>query len=314
MNTIRSRQMTLLVIDSFHAMDNRDHSIAKLCSPCGNSKIEDVVIAGTFNGIVLLILEYRNDNDKMILYNPCTGVFTIVPDPDPDPPLVSSITRSSDLSRMDLAMYGGTFLNGFLYWIAYSLNDNRLLVMALDVKEMVFSNIQLPCSTKFADGLDTLDGRLCAFINVDEYGLWIMHEDGSENSWSKVKLQNAITTRKLKEEFWKRHNRFKFGLTGTHIATWQLQERREDPRGIGTNDSNCSGFRFKLWQSADPCLLYKNDDTEELDNVANPMTDYMLGTRMIQDHTTFSVEPPANNFDSVNNDGLFKSHTELYTK
>ncbi|GKD42413.1 F-box domain containing protein [Tanacetum coccineum] len=96
MNTIRSRQMTLLVIDSFHAMDNRDHSIAKLCSPCGNSKIEDVVIAGTFNGIVLLILEYRNDNDKMILYNPCTGVFTIVPDPDPDPPLVSSSSRSSE--------------------------------------------------------------------------------------------------------------------------------------------------------------------------------------------------------------------------
>lgn len=227
MKSIRSRQMTLLAIHSFHAMDNRDHSIVKLGSPFRNSKIEDVIIAGTFNGIVLLILKYP-DFDYMILYNPFTGVFKLVPDPDLDPPLIASpdtftygfgygttpddlkIVRleaccrsksfeifglksgswstPSKLISRDFALLqdAGTFLNGFLYWIAYSFDDSRLLVVALDVKEMVFSKIPLPCSTKMADGLDTLDGHLCVFINAEEYGLWIMQEDGSEKSWSKV--------------------------------------------------------------------------------------------------------------------------------
>ena len=175
MESIRSRQMTLLAIRSFYTMDNRDHSIAKLCSPFRNSKIKDVFIAGTFNGIVLIILKYR-DFDNMILYNPFTGLFKIIPDPDPHPSLASSYPNSfaygfgygttpNDLKIVrlesccrsksfdifglksgswstppkliprDYAIFqrSGTFLNGFLYWIAYSFDDYRLLVVALDM-------------------------------------------------------------------------------------------------------------------------------------------------------------------------------------
>ncbi|GJZ34493.1 F-box domain containing protein [Tanacetum coccineum] len=199
----------LYELDSIHAMDNKDHSVAKLCSPYGNSKIEDVVVAGTFNGIVLLILKYH-DFDKMILYNPCTGVFKIVP--DPDPPLSCEVfsfksgswSTPSELLVRDYAIFqcGGIFLNGVLYWIAYDFDDTRLLVVALDVKEMVFLleilslevyYSQSVSSRKIANGLDTLDGHLCAFIDVDEFVLWIMHEDGSEKSWSKVCMPGIDT-------------------------------------------------------------------------------------------------------------------------
>ncbi|GJZ85653.1 putative RNA-directed DNA polymerase [Tanacetum coccineum] len=49
----------------------------------------------------------------------------------------------------------------------------------------------------------------------------------------KVKLQNANIARKLKEEFRKWHSRFKFGFTGTHIATWPTTWKMRVPTGIG---------------------------------------------------------------------------------
>ncbi|GKA32691.1 hypothetical protein Tco_0719058 [Tanacetum coccineum] len=81
---------------------------------------------------------------------------------------------------------------------------------------------------------------------------------------------------------------------------------------LETNDSTLHGFRFQALQSAVHAFCTEKElqshrafkeeldqnsvvniglggryienyqDTEELDNVANPMTDYMLGTRMIQ--------------------------------
>ncbi|GJR42101.1 hypothetical protein Tco_1310204 [Tanacetum coccineum] len=49
----------------------------------------------------------------------------------------------------------------------------------------------------------------------------------------RVKLQNANIARKLKEEFRKWHSRFKFGFTGTHIATWPTTWKMRVPTGIG---------------------------------------------------------------------------------
>ncbi|KAI3712333.1 hypothetical protein L1987_70885 [Smallanthus sonchifolius] len=84
----------------------------------------------------------------------------------------------------------GTFVNGFLYWIAK--RGNGSLIVALDVKEMVFSEIELPFSHSL-DILGTSGGRLHAFdVIYDEYELWVMDEHGKEKSWSKVLTLNDL--------------------------------------------------------------------------------------------------------------------------
>ncbi|KAJ0584666.1 putative F-box domain, galactose oxidase/kelch, beta-propeller, F-box associated interaction [Helianthus annuus] len=93
---LRSRRMMFLPSLPFHAIDNTATSedmtpskMIKLSSPSINTgSYKEVTIVGSFNGIVLLVLEYLNTividpnspyGHHMILYNPLSGEFNTVP-------------------------------------------------------------------------------------------------------------------------------------------------------------------------------------------------------------------------------------------
>ncbi|KAI3783628.1 hypothetical protein L1987_42714 [Smallanthus sonchifolius] len=218
----RSRRMILLPFKPLQAIDNTVHSIFKLPSSLKNQESKHVRLAGTLNGIVLLVLK------DMILYNPLTGAFKIVPNPPfessstsienygfgygttPDDLKIVRLTSNNNklyddsrscnvfslkkgswsrkswrlIQRCFIKDCAGTFVNGFLYWIA--IRGHGCLIVALDVKEMVFSEIELPFFHSL-DSLGTSGGRLHAFGVISaEYELWVMDEHGKEKSWSKV--------------------------------------------------------------------------------------------------------------------------------
>ncbi|PWA82931.1 F-box domain-containing protein [Artemisia annua] len=78
--------------------------------------------------------------------------------------------------------YNGVFVNGFMYWSGY--NYIRRMILALDVKNMIFSEIK-PCApVSLLHPLGTFKGSLCAicFQTSPKYELWVMNE----KSWSKV--------------------------------------------------------------------------------------------------------------------------------
>lgn len=150
----RSRRTILLPVQPFHAIDNTDYSMVKLGFPLGNHEGNDIILVGSVNRIVLLVIK-----DMMILYNPLTGAFKIVPDPPLRLPnrrykdtygfgygngvtpnnlkivrlRVSGritfcdvfnvkngtwITPSRLVGCYDFNVSTGTFVNGFVYWIA----------------------------------------------------------------------------------------------------------------------------------------------------------------------------------------------------
>ncbi|XP_076946920.1 F-box protein At3g07870-like [Bidens hawaiensis] len=90
----------------------------------------------------------------------------------------------------------GVFVNGFLYW---ATSKKYSPILALNVKEMIFSMMKLP------DGLEQLSplhhelpnmssllgstsGCLCMIniINNTRFDLWLMKEQGNDNSWMKA--------------------------------------------------------------------------------------------------------------------------------
>nr|GEY14845.1 F-box domain-containing protein [Tanacetum cinerariifolium] len=84
----------------------------------------------------------------------------------------------------------GTFANGSLYWLA----DNK--IVALDVNEMVISEIHIPYEllhAKIDSRLGTLHGCLSMMTlthknsHSNELYMWVMktEEQGVKNSWSK---------------------------------------------------------------------------------------------------------------------------------
>ncbi|XP_076957331.1 F-box/kelch-repeat protein At3g06240-like [Bidens hawaiensis] len=82
----------------------------------------------------------------------------------------------------------GVFLNGFLYWATCEYLNG---ILALNVKEMVFSKIRLP------DGLEnilrlsgSIGGCLCVInsIKYTRFDVWLMKEQGNENLWMKAHL------------------------------------------------------------------------------------------------------------------------------
>ncbi|PWA76407.1 F-box domain-containing protein [Artemisia annua] len=81
----------------------------------------------------------------------------------------------------------GKYLNGFLYWTGYSKLDDKLAIVALNVKDMVLTKINLP--NQFSNDytpLGTIDGCLHMIDErVDHMGfnVWVMKEQGVENSW-----------------------------------------------------------------------------------------------------------------------------------
>ncbi|PWA54511.1 F-box domain-containing protein [Artemisia annua] len=237
MNTFRKHQMTLLPIFPFHVRDPVDRSIVNLGCPFGDHFSEAIMFVGTFQGVVLVVLEEKDKDDLIILYNPFTGVFKTVPAPPANPRFIYRYpnplyvygfgygTTPDDLKIVRFEVFNetkdcqvfslkngswstlldvigdyiiirgggrGTFVNGFLYWIAR--RNERKLVVQLDIENMVFSEIPLPSFIGDVRGLDTLDGCLCAFVTTDvsEYGLWAMKEHGSEKSWLKVCLLPSV--------------------------------------------------------------------------------------------------------------------------
>ncbi|XP_076911428.1 F-box/kelch-repeat protein At3g06240-like [Bidens hawaiensis] len=224
----RSRRMILLPFKPLQVVNNAAHSVSELPSPNFMSQGNKfhVVIVGTFNGIVLLVLE------DMILYNPLTGAYKTVPKPLPlDPSMIDisygfcygtslddlmivrlinmssgfgQVSRWCDVFSLKKGSWSttsrtlvkacyilnnaGTFVNGFLYWRA--VRGRVHLIVALDVKEMVFSEIQLPDFGL----LGTSRGRLYLFLDTStKFELWVMNEYGVEKSWSKVLTSNALT-------------------------------------------------------------------------------------------------------------------------
>nr|XP_043617336.1 uncharacterized protein LOC122589154 isoform X2 [Erigeron canadensis] len=93
--------------------------------------------------------------------------------------------------------YSGVFVNGFLFWIA-SDSEHRVLVVALDLKGMVFSEIQLPPNRLFSRfPLGKINGNLCMICyernSVGYYEVWALNEeDGGTKSWSFVNLSTSI--------------------------------------------------------------------------------------------------------------------------
>lgn len=78
----------------------------------------------------------------------------------------------------------GTFLNESLHWLAYS---NISMIIAMNLKDLVFSEIQLPVRNPMAP-LGTLDGCLC-LVSSSSYTsieVWEMKEYGIADSWSKI--------------------------------------------------------------------------------------------------------------------------------
>lgn len=77
----------------------------------------------------------------------------------------------------------GTFLNGFLYWVA-----SHKKIVALNVNDMLISDIHLPYTCRSSQThLGTLHGYLCMIVDkYIQFDVWVMKEQGVENSWSKV--------------------------------------------------------------------------------------------------------------------------------
>ncbi|KAL4570387.1 hypothetical protein LXL04_026039 [Taraxacum kok-saghyz] len=211
--------------------DDMAHSTVNFRPLFGGEKGgEHITIAGTFNGIVLLVLHDPLKAADMILYNPLTRALTNVPDPTYpfnndassyafgfgndelkiirievhesfDGPnwgtfhvfdLKNSVWSSQEFVPAydfynDMA---GVFINGFLYWVAFRNFDK--VILALDVKKMVFSTLDLPhgCDlmTNFLlrNECNTL-WMICRSFIGNNFDVWVMKDlKGVENSWSKA--------------------------------------------------------------------------------------------------------------------------------
>ncbi|KAJ0811079.1 putative F-box domain-containing protein [Helianthus annuus] len=100
-----------------------------------------------------------------------------------------SWSKRRDLAiKSDFHNVPGTFLNGFLYWLTFS---SRFGILALNVKDMVFSNIKLPDEIAHVQAtlLGSIGGCLCVTnkakvgYNNRSFNLWLMKEEGS---WMKA--------------------------------------------------------------------------------------------------------------------------------
>ncbi|KAM0055456.1 putative F-box domain, galactose oxidase/kelch, beta-propeller, F-box associated interaction [Helianthus debilis subsp. tardiflorus] len=170
-----------------------------------------------------LIIDYRWFHDHMILYNPLSGEFKALPfrpasdshstyvfgfgygygATTNDLKIVRlktdseyhevfdlktwSWSRPSELIRSNRSWgnWSATFANGFLYWNAERREDLCPAILAFDIKNMVFSEIEYPDG---CFGLGTYNAWLCMLcpqVNMDGFELRVMNEHGS---WSTICL------------------------------------------------------------------------------------------------------------------------------
>nr|GEW83048.1 hypothetical protein [Tanacetum cinerariifolium] len=103
----------------------------------------------------------------------------------------TSTWSTSEITIPDTIFYEdknvGTFLNGFLYWLASTK------IVVLNIKKIdVVLEINLPNPRSYTNShLGTLHGRLCMITDTNNildsgHDLWVMKEQGVEKSWSKV--------------------------------------------------------------------------------------------------------------------------------
>ncbi|KAK9052294.1 hypothetical protein SSX86_028923 [Deinandra increscens subsp. villosa] len=213
---LRSRKTILLPLETLHLVDHNDDtpdSIVTRRYPLENLLPKHVRagVVGTFNGVILL--RYLN---TFILYNPFTCLSMKLPSPptcerggygfgygaNPDDLKIVRFRqhyKTCDVfsfnkglwSSWDTSKYNifikfqhdvGTFINGCLYWIAY----DRDVLIVLDVKDMVLSEMDLPFKNDHSwDLLGMVNGRLCAlkFVGYSGYDMWVMKE---QKQWSKI--------------------------------------------------------------------------------------------------------------------------------
>ncbi|XP_076943331.1 F-box/kelch-repeat protein At3g06240-like [Bidens hawaiensis] len=124
----------------------------------------DVSVVGTFDGVVLLSLTNREllrSAQKWDVFDLKTSLWSTQP---------QYLENTYFLGDM------GVFINGFLYWgIVHG-------ILALDVREMVFSKIKLPVEVRdLFHVLGSIDGRLCVmkYVNITTFHLWFMKDDRS---------------------------------------------------------------------------------------------------------------------------------------
>ncbi|PWA90252.1 F-box domain-containing protein [Artemisia annua] len=211
---------TLILIDDNVPTDDTPHSVLKRFYPLANLRKINVIVRviGTFNGIVLL--GYMH---KMILYNPFTGATKKLPCPPgsctrpgygfgygatPDDLKIVRFVQSyhkcdvysfkkNSWSSWSTLQYNirciyfqhsvGTFVNGFLHWLAY---DSPKLIV-LNVNDMVLSEMHGPVTQNLTEVvlLGTINGCLCSvnyLDNVYAFELWVMKEYSVEKSWSPI--------------------------------------------------------------------------------------------------------------------------------
>ncbi|XP_076946921.1 F-box/kelch-repeat protein At3g23880-like [Bidens hawaiensis] len=180
----RSHQMILLhwslIRGSLVIIDNNvpAHPIVRIRFPVKRQYVHKVTsIVGTFNGIALLALYDDSLHCQLVLYNPLTRASKILvvmdpPSNDHKVPYVFGfgygetthdlkiVRRNTEFDVFDVKTSSwstpqqymiqwdfyfkdvvGVFVNGFLYW---ATSKSFSSILALNVKEMVFSQIKLP--------------------------------------------------------------------------------------------------------------------------------------------------------------------------
>ncbi|GKD33064.1 F-box domain containing protein [Tanacetum coccineum] len=230
--TLLSVQGFFHAIDNSVPRDHLDYSIIK-SSPLGNLEGNKIIIVGTFIGILLIIFQDQFSK-HMMLYNPFTKQSDNVPDPPscdhtfvynygfgysttPDDLKIILLRRARVTHQRSCHVYSfktrswetalwlgdrwykymqdaGTFVNGFLYWIAHKHGLGRL-ILALDIKKMRFSEIEFPTKRTFSSiTLGTLNGHLCMICsNSSNCELWQCNEHGIAESWSQIYSLNLLS-------------------------------------------------------------------------------------------------------------------------
>ncbi|KAF5770599.1 putative F-box domain-containing protein [Helianthus annuus] len=218
----------LVAIDENVPVKDKTHSMVRIPSPPQHQEGLEISIVGTFNGIVLLALTHKSFSCQLILYNPltCASNVLVVMDPPSSECKFSYVfgfghgetmhdlkivrfefiapilwfkwdvfdLKTSSWSTPQYMKRGfwfwgdvGVFLNGFLYWVIYEYPCFEIL--ALNVKEMVFSRIKLPNGLEHTWLLlESTGGCLCVItiIGTTRFDMWLMKEECDENSWTKV--------------------------------------------------------------------------------------------------------------------------------
>ncbi|XP_076890982.1 F-box/kelch-repeat protein At3g06240-like [Bidens hawaiensis] len=221
----------LVVIDDNVPAEDEAHSMVTIPSPLKHDEGTHVSVVGALNGIVLLALHDTSLRCHLVLYNPltCASKILVAMDrPCSGHPYVFGfgygvgddlkiVRLKTVYNRIDKRLYkydvfdlktslwsglpytylirdfelsgqAGLFVNGFLYWSAYFSNK---AILALNVKEMVFSKVEAPNGHYFeCNGLvlGVLDGCLCMINNSSNtniaFDLWLMKE---EDVWLKIR-------------------------------------------------------------------------------------------------------------------------------